>query len=153
MKLESKHIIPYLPWRLKCHNLIKNQTEISELKLSIESKNDCTISHLLEYDCYKTKPILRPLDDLSGVDKKYDTEYSINLLIGENDGYGNVTISYYQGDLNIDVKSSLYSSNASVDFKLIQTIQNLLFKNHYDVFGLIQNNLAIDINTLQPINK
>lgn len=96
------------------------------------------------YNLSKIKPILRPLSDL--------TKYSV-----EEDISGDITLYDYIKKLwfitiredghfshsNGDGTCTGYSYK-SCDYSLIQ----LLLEHHFDVFGLIEKGLAIDINTL-----
>ena len=116
MKLELKHLAPYLPYELKILNGkeydivngIDNKTVISLFRGHLE--NFTTIENV--------KPILRPLSDL--------TEEHAN----------NCNYSYR------DFKWEIINKNVSVN------IWNDLLSNHYDVFGLIDAGLSIDINTI-----
>jgi hypothetical protein len=148
-KLELKHLAPYLPYGLKVFWHKDSDPvwmEISEGQLSH------IIRRSTEYpNDNKWKPILRPLSDLCklGYKIKYPTEHSINMLIGKNDNYGQVTLSEYKDKLSIDIESEDYSNNENIDYSIFLTIQEQLFKGHFDVFGLIPLRLAIDINTIK----
>jgi hypothetical protein len=118
MKLELKHLAPYLPYGL---NGI-HQDRIIDL-----NPNNLWVFTL------NAKPILRPLSDLDldlwNIINDVDGEYYLQL---DN---GNVFLTD-TCDLNL--------------FEISRTINvlNQLFKNHFDVFGLIKRGLAIDINTI-----
>ena len=152
MKLELKHLAPYLPYKLKLHNLTVGKT----LKMI-----GCEFTHelrirltdgLYAYDVCKIKPILRPLSDLTKIsDELLINEYTINILLHEkyNQQYG--IFSHYKGQLDIELDGEpdlRYDSNKSISFFTILTIQEQLLKGHYDIFGLIEKGLAIDINKL-----
>ena len=72
-----------------------------------------------EYDFIDIKPILRPLPD-----------YKNFIIYDQN-----------KDKVEIEFRGSLIQLN---DYYKV----DLLFKNHFDVFGLIKKGLAIDINTL-----
>ena len=116
MKLELKHLAPYLPYELKILNGkeydivngIDNKTVISLFRGHLE--NFSTIENV--------KPILRPLSDLT-------EEYSNSCNYSHK-----------------DFKWGIINKNISV------LVWDSLLKNHFDVFGLIDAGLAIDINTL-----
>lgn len=127
-KLTIKHLAPYLPYGLKIEfsrNIYPKKTEIQELSIFD--------FHLWDDNKFKIKPILRPLSDLRN-------EININ---------GNGFIPFKK--LETKVIMSEFDLN-----EWIETITesmplsdwNLLFEWHFDVFGLIEKGLAIDINTL-----
>ena len=146
MNLELKHLAPYLPYGLKI-NLTRScfeRTNIDFMGTTIAynsaTKEHYIIKNAVTYGMEHIKPILRPLSDLvkeievNGkrfVPKDYfeDTYYTLdlheqcNLLIGE-DGENWVN---------------------QCDYMLV----DYLFEWHFDVFGLIEQGLAIDINTLK----
>ena len=119
MKLELKHLAGYLPYGLKMYD--QKTTGIRELK-GFTSKWKASSD---------LKPILRPLSDL--------TKFCEVL--------GFVPIERLD-DLESDVCSY------SLDYYINHTkrlpfyrVQKLL-EWHFDIHNLIENNLAIDINTL-----
>tara|TARA_R110000824_G_scaffold34903_1_gene110115 strand:+ start:2193 stop:2585 length:393 start_codon:yes stop_codon:yes gene_type:complete len=129
MKLELKHLAPYLPYGLKTKyqlsgviGLITPQKdEVRDKELTKES-----ITFVLKY----CKPILRPLSDLKEGDFG---EYLIE--------------EFYTLDFEKQILRILEDNRwvNQCDYLLIQ----LLIENHYDVFGLIDKGLAIDINTIK----
>ena len=126
MKLELKHLAPYLPYKLK-GNIFSDNKQWSLVGIKEETclcqksdyKNTINISIL------NFKPILRPLSDL---DKK--NEEGKNIYFPSS----NLKDVIIKG---LDIKSHCYFSEIIY-----------LLKNHFDVFGLIEKGLAIDINTL-----
>jgi len=166
MKLELKHLAPYLPYRLKYypskesdlfHDLYADHTPYSSwnYKLALEEKDEYALKISNSYltqkepffsyedgelflgqfnsslgfdvdDVYlsEVKPILRPLSNL--------TRKELEL-----EGF----------DSHIDY---LTYENQGVDWtlKAPYIMLEYLFTKHYDVFGLIEKGLAIDINTL-----
>lgn len=136
MKLELKHLAPYLPYGLKCvfyHN--DNTTEICEITMA--SKNGIGYDDEEYYKnnlntCYYklTKPILRPLSDLSK--SKFKDMMPIEINIDED-------LSIWSSDIPFAVV---------IDFNEYYEAVTFSFKNHFDVFGLIEKGLAIDINTI-----
>lgn len=139
-KLELKHLAPYLPHKLKV-----NIGEYSE------SNVDLTCGHIYNYELYSIKPILRPLSDLTKITSEHLTNHDLNMLIGENNGYGKITIDFYDEELELTYESDSdqqYDSSKSISFYLFEKVRQELLKNHFDVFGLIKKGLAVDINTL-----
>jgi hypothetical protein len=136
MKLELKHIAPYLPYGVKFYVFDDPKFEKDYLKKypNGQSRVDITISNVIDKifkDRYK--PILRPLSDL--------TKENINEMIEYSD-FENIYFSSNPSDLifiNTEEKNYLSDIYRNLEF---------LFKNHFDVFGLIDAGLAIDINTL-----
>ena len=131
MKLELKHLAPYLPYGLK--GLCKRPPHYESFEINCKLLG---LSPMLIVKCYdksgnkwkgkdellftEFKPILRPLSDLALEDAK-EHNYP-------DEGH---------------LERSLLSGHApySVWIEFV--------KEHYDVFGLIEKGLAIDINTLK----
>lgn len=125
MKLEIKHLAPYLPYQLKMQLLdFPLGKHLRTLEL------DCGHDFHFYLKKNKVRPIIRPLWTITKQQLKilrdennYDTLlWSINTFDGN-------FLREYEKDLTYDV------------------IQRL-FEWHFDVFGLIEKGLAIDINTL-----
>ena len=188
MKLELKHIAPYLPYGLKMKFTSTNEVD----KLSNE---DIVILKQIDeggicVNGYKTnnksyKPILRPLSDLTkeievngekfvpivelakihGIDfeiKTIKTEYGtivcyseISLHPTDNTPFSREFFELDLSDCCFDFGFEIFGEN---EFDICETsyfpIRNQLelfqklFEWNFDVFGLIEQGLAIDINTL-----
>lgn len=154
--LELKHLAPYLPYRLKVKSIdIFEGDPIFEM--GTESKNGLLSSAGIKWVLEDNfKPILRPMSDLT------------ELI--EIDGQKIIPIDYLnQGNLSVD-ESFLpvlegdsedgfwyenYSTDCggysihSVSFKFTLSVYEKLLEWHFDVFGLIDKGLAIDINKLK----
>ena len=106
MKLELKHLAPYLPYGLDMlyESIFEEKPFNSIDKLETHNIGMCLVGGF--------KPILRPLSDL--------TKWGIDDLFKIKD-YKEMTYE--------DVR--------------------WMFELHFDVFGLIEKGLAIDINTLE----
>jgi len=121
-KIQLKHLAPYLPYGL----MIKNWEE-NPVIMDCQYDDSKTMSI---YNVIKgkgnAKPILRPLSDLTK-DLEKGKRYCEILYTIENK-----PLRFFQ--LN-----TLWSSYA--------TMQQL-FEWHFDVFGLIEKGLAIDINKI-----
>lgn len=127
-KLELKHLAPYLPYGLKIlynHNKVNTFVEVlnNENWLYIDDKKDIYYTDF--------KPIFRPLSDL------FNGHYEYIL-----DEFSEVSLESFK----IAFLSKLKPLN-TFD-KINYTIVIKLFENHFDVFGLIEKGLAIDINKL-----
>lgn len=122
MKLELKHLAPYLPYGLNIasKSIDKSEGILSIYKIEINENNDRGIENVL-FGANQI-PILRPLSGL----KQHEcyTSLSNNLRF-------NVDILGFPNYLDLKVND-----------------YNVLLENHFDVFGLIEQGLAIDINTL-----
>ena len=176
MTLELKHLVGYLPYGLKCRVKGYDDFEVDGVSLATKkiSQSDCLDSYDLEltFKVSECKPILRPLSDLTkeidGVvhlvelaeiqcecdilDYKLQSKviggistFGINYI---NDDYGSMVFGYdtFNGfGLHIKpMNDILFVSN---QLKLYE----YLFKNHFDVYGLIEKGLAIDVNTIENV--
>lgn len=126
--LELKHLAPYLPYGLR----------IKEDNCEFEMTGSFLDEWFNWGEPMKGKPILRPLSDLrSGVlnciqyrntDIEIDT-HNLAWTVQDNEVY------YPAGDYEIP-------------FDLWYGNYEKLLSEHYDIFRLIEKNLAIDINTI-----
>jgi len=131
MKLELKHITPYLPYKLQ---ILENNHVIRELYGINYNGEELILSYngigeeTVDIDESDFKPILRPLLDLvlDDFDVIYENETDFESMV----------------DLtNLDAESFLCT-------KFSYQFWEKLFENHFDVFGLIKYGLAVDINTI-----
>jgi len=125
MKLELKHLAPYLPYGLNVLHIEKKIMLIISGAYFKANTDKHFRLQLLNWDLKvlsnECKPILRPLSDLVEKDFK---KMNINI-----DWYG--LKEYLSNYENMSVKD-----------------YNYLLKNHFDIFGLIPK-LAVDINTIK----
>src|SRR5574344_95248 len=129
MKLEIKHLAPYLPYGLKAKFQVKNKKTCRKYVIGTISViySDCSIC------CYDTvnatpdnfKPILRPLSDYADINS--DAMNSLNCDMSEQINLNEFAIGYI-------CLGSLY-----------QSTYDLCLKNHIDVFGLIDKGLALPL--------
>lgn len=166
-QLELKHLAPYLPYGLKCCLMGEIDEETDKpIQFLIEGANtefvevwsNKTITDQWHYE--DVFPILRSLSDLT---KEIEVNGEIFLPIMRLYGGNN----YKEYNYKIEVVDRpilgkvIYISvegldNPCISFSLKNILNNqldydnwsLLFKWHFDVFGLIEKGLAIDINTL-----
>lgn len=122
--LELKHIAPYLPYGLTAQFTTKDSVgkhQVYEMKASN-----------IEYVAHSCKPILRPLSDLTK-----EIEHNGERLVPLNKmGWSeNKHKTFFEifGNRITDIPYS------DIEF---------LFSLHFDVFGLIEKGLAININDL-----
>ena len=147
MKLELKHIAPYLPYGLKStieHPVYNNGIHLIE---SIRTKSDYPIGLITDtgekYGAMlsEIKPILRPLSEFGDSD---DTR-KVHEFIGLGkwcDNYDDYFNTWFNDLGNID----------KLILQAPQEIFNYFLANHFDVFGLIEKRLAIDINSLTELS-
>lgn len=161
MKIELHYLAPYLPFKLQ---MMRENGKIYPLTVAT-----------LGYRLLDKKPILRPLSDLTK-EIEHDGEIFVPLeklgqeFIGDGFfedglfGWGQATgggdeQDYYlliETDDNDELCFYVWSGCPREDFSCC-TEQNILsykyvmqlIKWHYDVFGLIEKGLAIDINTIK----
>lgn len=135
MKLELKHILPYLDSKLKA---VDNQAEPDDNIIEVIgfSNTDGNIEVFDQHGNYDIKlsdikPILRPLSDLT---KEIDVNGDVFVPLD--------VLAYLFGN------GFLYFNPNEISKQPYEQIQKLL-EWHFDVFGLIEKGLAIDINNLE----
>lgn len=147
-KLELKHIVPYLPYGLK------GVVEYSENNEKHTRKYCLLDVYDFECDILTLCPILRPLSDLV----KY-IEHNGEKFVPIDELTNGDTVQFNLPDYSLDFGNSEHTFeeyisewtsgvNHHLDFIPFGFIQKL-FEWHFDVFGLIDAGLAIDINNLK----
>lgn len=143
MELELKHIISYFNYGLIFYSKeydaylrINEIKQYGDFKIWINILDDYNKNFLkkqniegLGFELNKIMPLLKPLDLLLNnvEDKKHITQYSLYFI--EN---------------NLEIKEFVNKSqNGMVDQALYSDVEYLLFQ-HYDIYNLILNNLAIN---------
>ena len=133
MKLELKHLAPYLPYGLKAVIRLREDS-------SLPIDDECTVNvtcfeaAYLDSEYEEFKPILRPLSDLIAF---------INIDF-EDEKFKPVDVIIRKGGCNTAVGLHVKIGKGTLGFKYF----DLLIQWHFDVFGLIEKGLAIDINTI-----
>jgi len=139
MKLELKHLAPYLPYDLKYCRVGKN---ISTLKEEVKymgivsttgTVNNLNNTLFGNFVSMKYLPLFRPLSDL--LNEELDFYIDFNTILNEIDS------RYLREAI---VNKTFYSKDIHYSFE----VWNCLLSMHFDVFELIKQGLAIDINTL-----
>ena len=131
MKLELKHLAPYLPYDLICE--VKDQGKTKHAKLSgayIDNSYAFFDTVESEHGYDSIKPILKPMTDILKPINNDETNVT----------YASELKLYTNADKQYAITMTLGLSHEAI---------NELFKWHFDVFGLIPEGLAIDINTLK----
>lgn len=158
-KLSISHIAPYLPYGLKCQiDLGQNEIVVTD-SWGLKTGSDYPASYYDEGKRYglmlsQIKPLLRPMSSLY---KEIDGEVGIveifrmfgiyhenirvtNCGLKYNDGAEWLLFDWsYSAQSFIDSDGGIYLNMESLTY---------LFQHHYDVFGLIGQNLAIDLNSI-----
>jgi hypothetical protein len=136
MKLELKHLAPYLPYQLNCMAQgegkqsfeFQGVSDVNWIDLHEIGRTVCE-----QYDIEDVFPILRPLSDLGKVIQHDGVEF----------------IPYIEYNYIREFLEEL----SSLDHTYIEHVQYkviiVLLELHFDIFGLISKGLAIDINTLK----
>lgn len=131
MKLELKHLAPYLPYGLKIisyrglDRLIgitySDDTNYSDARPTFHNiEHPLANTEFRTVEFHEIQPLLKSLNDLEIEDLDF-SEYTTF------------------DDFRAEIKEQLCNYETMV----------YLFERHYDVFGLIDADLAIDINTLK----
>lgn len=147
MRLELKHLAPYLPYGLEfiytdtnkrgCIRSLYEIEEYEDIKLSINRMDG---EHIWMF-----KPILRPLSDLTK-----EIEVNGEKFVPLNEIYKiNSKVSIYKlTNHNLEITFDTEDFMQEIDLYEGYLIMQKLLELHFDVFGLIEQGLAIDINTL-----
>lgn len=131
-KLELKHLAPYLPYRIKVKWYRQDDCSFQT--------SDLTISDYPFLTSKLMKPILRPLSDL-------DKPISHGCLL--------TPTTWWDGDDDYIEKLTQLNNLVNIDTRAyyLHTTTYEVFERllawHFDVFGLIDKRLAIDINTIK----
>lgn len=128
MKLELKHLAPYLPYGLKLEHKENDSAEVKMALINLTDRFYSMPAAILT----NFKPILRPLSDLKQIEDVLFTEF----------GGGFKTKGHFEQHFMNNIK---YSAIDSLGYSTVM----FLIERHFDVFGLIPQGLAIDINTLK----
>ena len=136
MKLEIKHLAPYLPYDIGCVIPLGYHRTLDVNILQIMIKENF-------FKCYLK---LRPLSDLTKeIEHNGERFVPIDELWGQTLGEidSNTYDDYF---FNPDLKTTWICKENVLQLEWI--VVEKLFEWHFDVFGLIGSGLAIDINTL-----
>ena len=156
MKLELKHLVGYLPYGLKVQTN-KGLLELTTIKngepeypfwcetFGDFENEDYNYSRLKGYRgrgfaIEDVIPILRPLSDLT---KEIDGVVHFVELAKMFDGSMH-SFSFSYGDCFLKPK------NGSIKISDIHLF-GYLFQHNFDVYGLIERGLAIDVNTIENV--
>lgn len=132
MKLGLKHLAPYLDYELTVlhESVIRTVRALEVHDLATLSYNDIGEEAEIGFDTFK--PILRPLSDYAAINSTVMSNINADIII----------------QIEIAEFANKHRSLNSVSYGAFSE----LIKVHADVFGLIEQGLAIDINTLTTHN-
>lgn len=137
-QLELKHLAPYLPYGLTTKLRTSNEYPYYTI-VGLTTKGILKIGdnghHMWETKFEDCIPILRPLSDLTK-----DENFELYLDLCEE-----LEMVRCDSLLQSLTKGDYYA----IDIQKYHILEKWMCKNHFDwKFGLIENGLAIDINTL-----
>jgi len=161
MNLELKNLAPYLPYSLK----VESQKGNGDLDYK-GLKKEMTCFNIHKIDGDKWKPLLIPLSELN---KQIESEIPLIALaeisqykdrnpkfcgkweIEKISGFAQMDLGYGIQSFHVNYnKKGIISINVTVNGKFTQTtnineIYEYLFSKHFDVFGLIDQGLAVPL--------
>jgi len=128
MKLELKHVAPYLPYGLRCQTTDRGEVVISELNAAY-SDNSYSFMNIVESEkgFQDIKPILKPM---SALNISYATELAKYVITLDEK---------YTLKIALTMIEIYKSKPLDMPYVLVQ----ILLQWHFDVFGLIEKGLAI----------
>tara|TARA_R110000868_G_scaffold400652_1_gene675295 strand:+ start:288 stop:689 length:402 start_codon:yes stop_codon:yes gene_type:complete len=133
MKLELKHLAPYLPYGLKNQRAFHKPKVIDGIVGNKVYFGDTVLF------INQIEPILRPLSDLTK-----EIEFDNEKFTPSKDKYWGMNSFQYHINKFENWESPSAYLNSCAPYGLLL----VLIKWNFDVFGLIDAGLAIDINTL-----
>ena len=135
MKLEIKHLAPYLPYGLKYMDWDYEQFSLDGLDVNGDAF--CADSGEVSFELIK--PILRPLSDLTKEINLHDDFFAIPI---ENmTGY---KLEGYPNDAPTTVQHLYGCSKGEIDAKFLDYwVITKLLEWHFDVFGLREKDLCV----------
>lgn len=165
-KLKLEHLAPYLPYELKLfYTHTKKIGQISNIYSIGEGFDNEDIKISIDFSegehIWMYKPILRPLSDITKEIIHNEERFvpGLKLVDPEKTEWSRMICEFYNPFARIPTHSKyirvmhdklgeIISINPSnISHLPYHTFKNLL-EWHFDVFGLIEKGLAIDINTL-----
>ena len=172
MKLELKHLAPYLPYELQMAYIVKDEVvEVGSLnKVYINKLENHPIRYGINYNDaeheWMFKPLLRPLSSITKeeasklLSKVQGVSINEDTLRVFNNNNNTIIIQYeYPNDylwcLSLSYTKALIATPYTIygSHKRITPtpmfIYDWFIKNHFDVFGLIEKGLAIDKTTFK----
>lgn len=150
-KLTLGHLSAYLPYGLRMIFEGKEGREITLSSITNQGKYGVVISGgtgPMWLNSCGFKPILRPLSDLTKEIEHNGEKFVPTVELGKI----RVGIGIYRpiaSDRPIELNIETEDYSQSIDLHEGYLVMQKLIEWHFDVFGLINKGLAIDINTIQ----
>lgn len=146
MKLTLKELAPYLPYELKykvghIENGIYTLIDLGIMYVQLISDIEGEEVLVRSVEEATIKPILRPLSDLNK--SVFYEKYNENRVLMEDHI---IFKRLSKKDFLSGKLEAYYHLTLLENYEII----TYLFELHFDVFGLIEQGLAIDINTINP---
>lgn len=142
MKLELKHLAPYLPYELKYFIDFTDGDTACWVVEGLTVDEIFIDGYDCNYDSENCKPILRPLSDLTK-EITIDGETFIPIKkLGTR--YSSIKSMLYENTVQLDVYDT-----SSINLLHYLTTFEKLYEMHFDIHNLIEKGLAIDINTIK----
>ena len=146
MKLELKHLAPYLPYDLKCDIFFAQQsmgTCVWRIRIL-----DCFYLDKLKNNLEFIQPILRPLSDFNKV-IEVNGEKFVPIEWFEIGDVENNSVDYGKGNVKIigllkDISKYNFIDLSYINYGIVEKF----IEWHFDIFGLIEQGLAISYNEL-----
>ena len=166
MKLELKHISGYLPYGLLFYDERQEHKVDKMVGLFMDSIDFENWSPIDNGKIENYKPILRPISDLhkevDGVvhivelariaSEKCKVEFEPDISTIKYNKYHSVVVrcKKWESEFWYEEDGYFYFEYNGNTMDLYQLdLFNYLFEHHFDVYGLIDKGLAIDINTVK----
>lgn len=154
-KLELKHLAPYFPYGLKGVEYIGGELFLL-CQIDLTKKYPTIWESNVNLNKQRTgcKPILRPLSDLTkeievNGEKFIPIEWLRNNIDKKIQFSKMGFLDYEVKGINPKLHYSIFDVyQYEIELSDILLFSEKLFEWHFDVFGLIEKGLAIDINTL-----
>ncbi len=148
MKLEFKHLAAYLPYSLRGKMVMKSGKLSAGMDISLDMIRDSGIANTNgRTDIFIIKPILRPLSDLNRfIEHNGEMFVPLEELQDWQELYMDKNRELCEKE---DGSHKVWVLETTLSYKSV----SLLLEWHFDVFKLIENNLAIDINILKTEHK
>ncbi|MFE2860957.1 hypothetical protein [Sphingobacterium multivorum] len=147
-KLTLEVLAPYLPYGVQIidNNKLETIIGIVNNKVFIE---DCHRNGYAQIE--DVKPILRPLSDLSSYNERFEESW-ISRLNKECIEVSNAGGIWLDSDLDFDLMYDRCEPPVYLRIEYTSKCRDWLVKNHFDVFGLIEKGLSVDINQIDNLN-
>ena len=157
MKLELKHIVPYLPYELRLSH-IESGSVHTMLRVDVFGGVNALNLKIIGEDAI-LKPLLRPISSITEEealellelctetkcqDIRIAKDYPAILISGSTDEYKVVVFINHNR-----THAKIYQDVHHYDVSLEYSAYEWLFSKHFDVFGLINKGLAADKTELK----